>query len=109
MKFVYWTATTLIAVAVALFVVANRQDVQIALTPFTDPVRAPLWAIIVAALVAAFLIGNLVGWLNASRWRRETRFLRRRLSTLERDLAAKDGQLRAAAPPPALLPAAART
>lgn len=110
MKLVYWAITIVVTVALVLFVVANGQHVQLALTPFTEPVALPLWTIVVAALAGAFLVGNLVGWLNARRWRRETRFLRRRLATLERDLAAKDGQLRAAGPltvaPPSARPAA---
>ena len=97
-RLVYWAVTMLVAVVLALFVVANRQGVQLALTPFTDPVWLPLWTVVVAALAIAFLVGNLVGWLGARRWRRETRFLRRRVATLERDLAARDGQLRAATP-----------
>lgn len=98
-KLVYWAITIVVTVALVLFVVANGQHVQLALTPFTEPVALPLWTIVIAALAGAFVVGNLVGWLGARRWRRETRFLRRRLAALERDLAAKDGQLRAASPP----------
>jgi uncharacterized integral membrane protein len=98
-RLVYWAVTVLVAAALALFVVANRQGVQLALTPFTEPLWLPLWTVVLAALAVAFLVGNLAGWLGARRWRRETRFLRRRLASLERDLATKEGQLRAAAPP----------
>lgn len=107
MRLIYWPVTVLVAVALVLFVAANRQIVQFEFIPFTEPVAAPLWIIVIAALLVAFLAGNLVGWLNAGRWRREARFLRRRVKTLEHDLAGKEALLRPApavpagpAPPP---------
>lgn len=101
MRLVYWAVTILVAAALVLFVVANRQIVQFEFMPFTEPVAAPLWIVVVVALLVAFLVGNLVGWLNAGRWRRETRSLRRRVQALERDLAAKEAQLRSALAGPA--------
>lgn len=113
MRLVYWPLTMLVTAALVLFVVANRQTVQFEFMPFTEPVAAPLWTIVAVALLVAFLIGNLVGWLNAGRWRRETRLLRRRVQTLEHDLAAKEAALSPAhagpvgPPPPPLIAARA--
>ncbi len=106
-----------VAAAVVLFVVSNREVVQISLYPlpqFLGPV--PVYWVGLGGVFAGFLCGGLVAWLSGRRWRRrarheararlraaaETADLRRRIATAERDASTAPGEPVA---PPNTLPA----
>ncbi len=106
-----------VAAAVVLFVVSNRDVVQIKLYPLPsilDPV--PLYWVGLGGAFAGFLCGGLVAWLSGHRWRRRARdearvrlraaaenaALRRRLATAERVASTASGEPLAA---PNALPA----
>ncbi len=106
-----------VAAAVVLFVVSNRDVVQISLyplPPFVGPV--PVYWVGLGGVFAGFLCGGLVAWLSGRRWRRRARdeargrlraaaenaALRRRLAAAERVASTASGE---PAAPPNRLPA----
>jgi uncharacterized integral membrane protein len=91
--------TAPVALVVVLFAVSNRASVTVTLWPLPVTLAAPLYFVVLAALLLGFLVGGLVTWINAGRVRRTARERARRIAALERDLAASEARLAAAAPP----------
>jgi hypothetical protein len=59
--------------------VANRQPVVISLDPFDAAhpalsVALPLFALMLAVLIAGVIVGGVAAWLRQSKWRRAARF-----------------------------------
>ncbi len=86
MRFIYWFVTALIALVVVVFAVSNRALVTLTLFPLPAALDAPLYLVVIAAVVLGFVIGALVAWLGAGRHRREARHLRRRINRLQQDV-----------------------
>lgn len=105
MRPVFWIVGVPLLLAGAFFAIANREEVRIDLWPLSGAVTIPLFAALVGALYAGFVIGALVAWWAGRHGRRAARAARRRATELEAELA----RLRKAAPPPAApgLPATA--
>ncbi len=61
MRPVHWIVTAPAAVAAALFAVSNREHVSVGLWPLPDVLDAPLYLVVLLALVLGFLFGELVG------------------------------------------------
>ncbi len=93
MRPVHWIVTAPAALAAALFAVSNREHVSVALWPLPDALDAPLYLVVLLALVLGFLFGELVAWLTAGRTRRLARERMRRIAALERELAATQANL----------------
>jgi uncharacterized integral membrane protein len=98
---VHWLVTAPAAVAAAVFAVSNREPVAVALWPLPAELDAPLYLVVLLALAAGFLFGELVAWINASRTRRLARERMRRIAALERELAASHAAPSAIKAPPA--------
>jgi uncharacterized integral membrane protein len=68
-----------LAIAFVSLAVANRQPVVISLDPF-DPahpaytIALPLFALMLAVLLAGVIIGGVAAWLRQSKWRRAARY-----------------------------------
>src|SRR5262245_49836791 len=67
-----------LAVALAALAVANRQSVVVSLDPFDQAhpaltVALPLFALILALVIAGVLVGGVAAWLRQSKWRRAAR------------------------------------
>jgi uncharacterized integral membrane protein len=105
------TALLLVPLAVLLisFAVANRQTVVISLDPFdrNDPALSfslPLFALILALIIAGVIVGGAAAWLRQGKWR-----WRARLAEAQaRELRAENEKLKhhEGAPPPPSLPMA---
>jgi uncharacterized integral membrane protein len=74
------TALILVPTAVVLvtFAVANRQAVVVSLDPFDQAHPAftlalPLFALLLAVLIAGVVIGGIAAWVRQSKWRRAAR------------------------------------
>ena len=93
MRFVYWTATALLALVLVVFAVSNREDVVVTFWPLPVMLAAPLYLVVLLALLAGFLVGELVAWINGRRSRREARRRGRRIEALEHELAATQARL----------------
>jgi uncharacterized integral membrane protein len=107
-KLVHWLVTAPLTLLLIDFAVSNLGRVPVSLWPFSDVALAPLWLVVLAALLVGFLFGELVAWINGRHWRREARRRARRIEALERELAATQAKLPAAEHPAAHLPASAR-
>src|SRR5438552_3022559 len=93
MKLVFWIFVLIVALALALFAVSNRETVSLGFWPVPFLVEIPLYVAVLAALALGFLIGELAAWIAGHRWRREARRRARRIASLE-------GELRATKPQP---------
>ncbi len=90
-KLLFWIVVTPLAVAVVVFSVNNRNGVVLDLWPLgpldfaADPV--PLFAVVLAALLAGFLAGGFVAWVSAGKVRKRARAESRRADGAEGELA----------------------
>jgi len=93
MKLVFWIFVLIVALALALFAVSNRETVSLGFWPVPFLVEIPLYVAVLAALALGFLIGELAAWIAGHRWRREARRRARRIASLEGELRATQAQL----------------
>jgi uncharacterized integral membrane protein len=92
-KLVHWLVTLPLAILLVIFAVSNREGVVVSLWPLPVTLEAPLYLVVLLALFAGFLVGELVAWINGRRWRREARRRARRIEALERELGAAQAKL----------------
>ncbi len=106
LRLLQWVLFLVVAFVVVVFMVQNRQEVEVSLwpLPFTKP--APLFGIIVACLLFGFLLGAFSAWLSGGAARRKVRDLARlnaekaqQISELHRDLASHKQAAPQAKPP----------
>src|SRR5690349_2328141 len=106
MRVLFWFFALLIATALALFAVSNREAVSLALWPLPLVLELPLYLGILAAALIGFVAGALAVYTAGVGRRREMRRNRRRIAALERELAATQAELPdASEPSPARLAA----
>lgn len=78
-KRILWTLIAFpIGALLVTLAVANRQNVVLTLDPFnpSDPaiaINLPLYAYILAALIAGVLLGGAATWISQGQWRRAAR------------------------------------
>lgn len=89
MKLFHWLVTAPAAVILVVFAVANRDPVTLTFWPLPVTLAAPIYLVVLLALLAGFLIGELVAWINGRRWRRQARRSENRIEELERELVAR--------------------
>src|SRR5216683_2461751 len=68
-KLVHWLVTLPLAIILVIFAVSNREGVIVTLWPLPVTVEAPLYLVVLLALVVGFLVGEVVAWINGRRWR----------------------------------------
>lgn len=93
MRTVYWTVVIIVAAVVALFAASNRETVSLGLWPLPFLAQAPLYLVVLAALVIGFAVGAFVLWARGRGRRRQLRECRRQNEALARELAATQAQL----------------
>ena|SRR5690348_9091440 len=89
MRLFHWLVTAPLAVVLIVFAVNNRDAVTLSFWPLPVTLQAPVYLIVLLALLVGFLIGELVAWTNGRRWRQQARHSTRRIAELERALAAQ--------------------
>jgi uncharacterized integral membrane protein len=107
-RHLHWLVTGPVALLLIVFAVSNRETVSVTMWPLPFLLEAPLYLVVLLGMLAGFLIGELVAWINGRYWRRDARAKARRIEALERELAATQTQL-APAPPRVPVPGAPRT
>lgn len=107
LRFLHWVLFLIVALVAVVFVVQNRQVVEVSLWPFPFVQQAPLFAIIVACLLFGFLFGALSAWLSGSVARKRARDLARlneekarQISQLQKDLATRHATAGSTLPAP---------
>ena len=99
MRLIHWIVTLPAALIAVVFAVSNREHTSVTFWPLPVQLDAPLYLVVLLAVLVGFLIGELVAWINGGRARRLARERARRIEALERELAATQAQL-----PPAQRP-----
>ena len=89
MRTIRWVLIGLVALALVIFAVDNRQVVTVSLWPLPIEASMGLYLVVLLTLLAGFLLGELIAWMNGHRWRREARQKAKRIEELERELAAQ--------------------
>jgi putative membrane protein len=92
-KLVHWLMTLPLAAVLIVFAVSNLDVVPVSFWPFAELGTERLGVIVLVALLAGFLAGEFVAWINGAGWRREARRRARRVEALERELLATQAQL----------------
>ena len=87
-KALFWLLYAPLLVVAAAFAAANRHDVDVSLGPLPFDLTAPLFLVVLAAVLAGLVVGGASAWLSGRRWRRDARRLRRRAALLETEVAA---------------------
>ena len=78
---------TLFFVTILLWLAfANRESVPVTWSPLHDPASVPVAVIILIAIVAGFIWGSLIVWLNSAPVRRDRRAKSRDITRLEKEL-----------------------
>lgn len=77
LRFLRWVLFLLVALIVVVFMVQNRDPVEVSLWPLPFVKPAPLWAVIVGFLLLGFLIGATSAWLSGGGARKRARDLAR--------------------------------
>lgn len=106
LRLLQWVVFLLVAFVVVVFMVQNRQEVEVSLWPLPFSKPAPLFGIIIACVLTGFLLGAFSAWLSGGAARRKARELARlhdekarQISQLHRDLAAQKQAAPQAKPP----------
>lgn len=84
-----WVLIALVALALVIFAVDNRQTVTVSLWPLPIEISMGLYLVVLLTLLAGFFLGELVAWMNGHRWRREARLKAKRIEELEREIAVR--------------------
>ena len=98
-----------VALLIVMFAVANRGPVTIALDPFGgEPpmftAAAPLFLVLLAALITGVIVGGAAAWSRQRKWRRRARRLSADLKAAHAETAALRRRLEAASVAPQAQP-----
>lgn len=110
MKILGFLLTALLLLLLVLFTISNTDPVSLQLWPFDLRWEVPLAGAMLGAAALFFLLGALVAWGGALRYRRRARRMQRAAQLLEAELAELRGQQEAKDAVPGLhatLPASA--
>ncbi len=99
----------LIAAALVIFAIANREPIGLNVWPLPYRVELPIFGALLGALAVGLVLGGTGFWLGQLRWRRRAHVAEKKAARLEDELAA--ARLAPAREPtpnlPALAPSAA--
>jgi uncharacterized integral membrane protein len=73
LKHLSWIITLPITVLVLVFVLSNRQPVQLDFWPLEMTMTAPLYLLMALTLLFGFFLGGIAMWVTAGRSRRRAR------------------------------------
>jgi uncharacterized integral membrane protein len=111
-KHISWIITIPVTLLIVVFVLSNRQVVQIDVWPLELSIAGPLYLVLLLSLLAGFLIGAAAMWVSAGASRKRARRAERQVRELEARLAKLARELERAEPaaggrtaPPAGVPA----
>lgn len=87
MKHLSWIITLPITIVVLVFVLSNRQSVEIDIWPFEMSLVAPLYLVLLLSTLFGFLLGGIAMWFTAGRSRKRARESSAKLRELEGQIA----------------------
>ncbi len=74
-------------ILIVAFVVLNRQETELYISPLTDPLILPLWLMGLLIFAIGFTVGALLLWLNSWPIRRELSRTKKKLEVHEKEKA----------------------
>ncbi|MDE0240948.1 MAG: LapA family protein [bacterium] len=77
----------LLALAIVVFVLANRTEMEVSLFPYPRVVMAPVFLVVLVSFAAGALFGGLFVWMRGHPSRRLSGERKRRVKHLETNLA----------------------
>ena len=86
MKPLFWLLYLPLLVVVAAFAAANRHNIEINLAPLPFGLTAPIFIIVLSAILLGLIVGGLSAWFSGRKWRRNARKLSRHNSLLETEI-----------------------
>ena len=89
MKLFHWLVTAPLALILIVFAVANRDTITLTFWPLPITLAAPIYLVVLLALLAGFFLGELAAWLAGRTSRRKARHAARRVEELEHAIEAK--------------------
>lgn len=104
MRLIGWLLALPVMLLAVVFAVANRHDLRLELWPLPWGLDLPVYLAVLGPLVLGMILGGTAAWIAGHRARASARQNRRRVESLERQLAAAG---KAAAETPAAMPAPA--
>lgn len=87
MKLISWVFVALLAVAVIILSVGNKESVTFSFFPLPFVMDVPLFLLILAGAFFGVLLGAFRTWLSDGKLRRENRELKREALKMEGDIA----------------------
>ncbi|MGB8275142.1 MAG: lipopolysaccharide assembly protein LapA domain-containing protein [Alphaproteobacteria bacterium] len=85
MRLPLWILVVLAAAIAVLFVLPNRQPVELTIWLMGDRVVLPLYLAIFGAVFFGFFVGWIASWFSQGKWRKRARERARRIEFLERE------------------------
>lgn len=86
MRLLSWIVMVPVALFVIAFTVANRAVVEVDFWPLEYVAPLPLFAVVLGAAFAGFVVGAAVAWISGHGTRRRGRAAMRRAALAEREL-----------------------
>lgn len=86
MHFIRSLIALILTAIIAIFAVMNREDVSVLWSPFHEEIVLPLYAVILGSLLAGFVVGGCVVWVNNSGLRKTRRQQKKKIKGLEKEL-----------------------
>ena len=86
MKTRIWLLLLPLIVLFVAFAIANRHIVTLSFDPAPISIRAPLYSFVLTGIFVGLLVGGLIAWLRAGRWRNQLRDEQRSVRRLESKL-----------------------
>jgi uncharacterized integral membrane protein len=83
-RLLFWLVVLPLAVAVAYFAVANRDEVTVTFLGYVA--TTPKFVLILGAVFVGLVIGGVATWLGQRHWRKQARHLHRRVKHLEGEI-----------------------
>ena len=108
MRLLFWLVVLPLAVAVAYFAVANRDEVTVTFLGYDA--TTPKFVLILGAVFVGLFIGGIATWVGQHHWRKQARQLHRWVKHLEGEIETFRNRNVSGTPPQAtvLPPAAGR-
>jgi uncharacterized integral membrane protein len=86
MKLIGWGIIVIVALIAVVFAIHNHAPQAVDFWPLPYTVGAPLYAVVIVALAAGFMLGAIASWIAGRSWRKLARQRRREIDTLMREL-----------------------
>jgi len=86
MKLIGWGILVVVALIAVVFAIHNHGAQTVNFWPLPYALSAPLYAVVITALAAGFVLGAIASWVGGRGWRKLARQRRRENDALMREL-----------------------